>query len=119
MWPNAGTSRDYLWNATGIFLGANLGLKGKLDKSNIESISRVAVPSGPGLNLKVQVLFVDNQSRDLVLGSAAMLASVIDEDGKPRARLRIEVPAHLQLEFQLLFKYGQSLRTWHGPGTTC
>ena len=77
----------------------------------------MAVPSGPGVNLEVLVLFVDNQSRDLVLGSAAKLAPFIDGDGKPTAGLRIEVPPHLQQEFRLLFKYGQGLRARHGPGT--
>ena len=63
------------------------------------------------------MVFVDNAVRDMVMGSAAKLAAYIDDSGKPTAGMRIEVPAHLQRDFRVLFKYGQGLRTRHGVGT--
>ena len=117
LWPISGNNNDELWEAAGIFLGTNLGLQGKLDKSNIEAISRVTLPSGPGVRLEALVLFTDKDVRDMVLGSAAKLAAYINAEGKPTAGMRIEVPRHLQTDFRILFKYGQGLRTCHGQGT--
>ena len=117
LWPISGDNKDDLWHAAGLFLGTNLGLQGKLDKNNIEAITRVSVPSGPGVKEEALVLFNDKATRDMVLGSAAKLGRYIGEDGKPTAGMRIEVPAHLQRDFRILFKYGQGLRTRHGLGT--
>ena len=117
LWPIRGRNADELWEAAGIFLGTNLALKGKLDKNSIESITRVSLPSGPGVRDEALVVFVDNAVRDMVMGSAAKLAAYIDDSGKPTAGMRIEVPAHLQRDFRVLFKYGQGLRTRHGVGT--
>ena len=117
LWPILGGNSDDLWHSAGIFLGTNLGLKGKLDKDSIKSISRVDVPSGPGVREEALVVFVSNGVRDLVMGSAAKLGPFVDSEGKPTAGMRIEVPAHLQREFRVLFKYGQNLRSRHGVGT--
>ena len=117
LWPVRGNSRDDIWNAAGIFLGTNLGLEGRLDKSSIESISRVDIPSGPGVTDEALVLFKDVPTRDLVMGSASKLAPFMDDSGRATAGMRIEVPASLQQHFRVLFKYGQGLRARHGPGT--
>ena len=112
-----GNTPEEIFNAAGIFLGTNLGLEGVIDKSVIDDISRAAEPSGPGARDEVLVRFRDSASRDRVMGCAAKLAPFIDAEGKPTAGLRIEVPLHLRPTFKLLFRYGQTLRTRHGPGT--
>ena len=117
VWPITGGNADELWSAAGIFMGTNLGLKGKIDRSSIEKITRAEIPSGPGVRDEALIVFVDNKARDLVMGSAAMLAPFTDTDGKPTAGMRIEVPTHLMRDFRLLFKYGQNLRGRHGKGT--
>ena len=117
IWPVTGSNADALWNSTGLFLGTKLGMSGKLDKTKIEDISRVEIPSGPGVKDEALVRFVDSELRDMVMGAAAMLAPYVDGNGKPTAGLRIEVPHHLKQDFRLLFKFGQSLRTRHGKGT--
>ena len=117
LWPIAGRNTDELWTNTGLFLGTKLGMKGKLDQTSIDSVSRVTVPSGPGVVDEALVVFVDNRVRDLVMGAAALLAPCVTADGKPTAGLRIEVPAHLQRNFRILFRFGQTLRSRHGAGT--
>ena len=64
-WPIKGVNKDQLWDAAGIFLGSNLGMTGKLDQKSIESITRVTIPSGPGVRDEALVVFVDNQAQDL------------------------------------------------------
>ena len=117
LWPVEGQNADDLWTAAGIFLGTKLGMKGKLNKTMIEAISRVEIQSGPGVKSEALVRFVDNNTRDLVMGAAAMLAPYVNAEGKPTAGIRIEVPSHLRGDFRLLFKFGQILRTRHGKGT--
>ena len=117
VWPIIGDNADALWNAAGIFLGTNLGLKGRIDRKSIEKITRADIPSGPGVRDEALIVFVDSKARDLVMGSAAMLAPFSDNEGKPTAGMRIEVPTHLLRDFRLLFKYGQNLRARHGKGT--
>lgn len=117
LWPIAGTTRDELWHAVGIFLGTNLGLEGKLSNSSVECITRVEIPSGPGVKLEVLVRFKDAGLRDLVMGSASKLAPFMDSEGRATAGMRIEVPPRLQQSFRVLFKYGRSLRARHGVGT--
>ena len=117
LWPVEGTTRDELWKAAGIFLGTNLGMEGKLNENSIDSISRVEIPSGPGVRQEVLVRFKNEATRDLVMGAAAKLAPYMDADGRATAGIRMEVPAHLQQNFRVLFKYGQNLRARHGQGT--
>ena len=52
-----------------------------------------------------------------IYGAATKLAPFIDDSGKPTAGMRIEVPSHLQRDFRILFKFGQTLRAKHGAGT--
>ena len=117
LWPVLGNSKEELWSAAGIFLGTNLGMTGKIDKDSIEAITRVTIPSGPGVRDEALVVFADSRTRDMVMGAAAKLAPFTDTEGRPTAGMRIEVPPFLTREFRILFKFGQLLRTRHGPGT--
>ena len=117
LWPVPGSTKDSLWEAAGIFLGTNLGMEGKLNATSIESITRVEIPSGPGVRDEVLVRFKEITLRDMVMGAASKLSSFIDVNGKATAGMRMEVPSRLQQSFRVLFKYGQNLRARHGQGT--
>ena len=117
LWPVSGLTSDGYWEAAGVFLGRNLGLEGKIDRSKIQSIDRVKIPSGPTVRDEVLIVFTDAEARDLVIGAAAKLAPFVDSQGRSTAGIRMEVPGHLQHEFRALYKYGQGVRTRHGPGT--
>ena len=114
LWPVRGPD---LWKATGTFLVSNLGLEGKIDNDSVEDVSRVQLPSGPGVTDEVLVRFRTAVLRDLVMGSASRLGTFIDRDGRATAGMRMEVPTKLQQSFRVLFKYGSNLRARHGPGT--
>ena len=117
LWPILGSTKDELWHSVGIFLGNNLGLEGKLDRSSIESIKRVELPSGPGVTHEALVCFKDVELRDVVMGTASKLAPYLNAEGRATAGMRMEVPPRLRQSFRVLFKYGQNLRARHGPGT--
>lgn len=118
LWPVIGSTKIEIWRATGNFLKERLAIDSQEIKDEmIESIVRVQRPSGPSTTNKVLVVFKENAPRDQVLGKSGKLAECIDKDGKPTAGIRLEIPAYLQTDFRILFRYGQILRTRHGQGT--
>ena len=117
LWPIRGRTSNELWTATGNFLVNNLGLDGKFDNTSVEQVTRVQLPSGPGVVDEVLVRFSTVALRDMVIGSASKLSTFMDRDGKATAGMRMEVPPKLQQAFRVLFKYGSNLRARHGAGT--
>ena len=115
IWPIAGSTREEIWGSTGSFIERNLSLS-HVTEATIESITRPDVPSGPGVRLEVIVTFFLSSVRDSVMGASSKLASFIDTTGKPTAGIRLEVPPAHRVDFSVLFKYGQMLRTRHGQG---
>ena len=61
--------------------------------------------------------FFDAKRRDLVVTSAAKLASCFDNAGRPMAGLRLEIPGDLMDIFRLLSRFGTRLQGKHGEGT--
>ena len=117
LWPIHGRTREEIWNAANFFFKDNLALENQIAESMIESIDRVEIPSGPGVRLEALVVFKDSANRDTVMGAASKLSGFIDSNNKPAAGIRMEVPARLRPVFRTLFRYGQTLRQRHGPGT--
>ena len=117
LWPILGNDKQELWTSVGNFLEGNLGLEAQLRDGMVDSVSRVIIPSGPGVSSEALVVFSDSNVRDMVLGAAAKLGPFRDHQGKPTAGMRMEVPPALQQDFRVLFRYGQNLRTRHGIGT--
>ena len=62
------------------------------------------------------VEFTDAATRELILSYARNLASYIDDEGKPTAGIRMQIPDFLEREFKLLENYGYQMRR-HGVGT--
>ena len=116
LWPIAGSSPQDIWVSTGNFIQRNLGMP-TFSEKNIQTISRPTTQSGPTVVNEALVVFVDAASRDGVMGSSAKLANMVNEQGRPTAGIRIEVPAGLRPAFKTLELYGQQLRARHGPGT--
>lgn len=116
IWPVPGADGPSVWEATRGFLMQRLELE-RITEDMIEHIHRPEIPSGPTVKEEVTVLFRATETRDMVMGASAKLAPYIDSNGRPTAGIRIEVPAALRPAFSILFKYGQLLRSRHGPGT--
>ena len=98
-------------------MGVTLAFGNEIGEDMIEAVDKVPIPSGPGVREEVLVRFKLRSTRDSVIGAAAKLADHKDQDGRPTAGMRIEVPPRLQQPFRILFKYGQTLRSRHGQGT--
>ena len=85
------------------------------DELNIESVRRVkSAPKGTAF-LEVVVLFGDTFARDDILTRGPMLSEYRNEEGKPTAGIRLEIPSHLMGSFKSLEAFGFALRRRHGP----
>ena len=114
--PIVGTTGEELWKSTGDFLHVLLGLK-SIGESDIEKLARPQFPSSFATRHEALIVFRTVEVRDSVIGQSSRLSTKIDEQGKPTAGIRIEVPAALRPAFSTLFKFGQQLRKCHGEGT--
>ena len=116
MWPVKGSTEEEIWNSTGDFVHEILGVPGdEIDQEGIESVRRMR--SGrPGQSIRDEVLvrFVDADTRDLVNSYARNLGSHVDNEGRPTAGIRTEVPYHLRGLFKILDDHGHELRTRYG-----
>jgi hypothetical protein len=64
--------------------------------------------------LEVLVTFYDQGTRDIVARKAANLADCIDQDGKPTAGVKMDVPQFLLGTFNLLQNHGFKLKQRYG-----
>ena len=116
MWPIDGVTREEMWRDVKDFLQVKLALL-DITSQAIQSIERPEIPSGVAAKREVVVTFTHISTRDSVVGASARLAQYIDDNRKPTAGIRMEIPRRLRAAFASLYKYGQQLRSRHGEGT--
>ena len=110
-------AREFIWENLRV-PPSNMGT------DEIEDVRRVAYrrgnpregPSRASVHDEVVVRFASTATRDYVMGHVTNLAGFIDDQGKPTAGVRLEVPFHLKGIFQDLQQYGRILRRQHGSG---
>ena len=118
LWPVLGRTEGELWQNVGEFLHETLAIpENDLGQADIESLDRVAVGRDSVERDEVLVRFYDKTKRDIVASSSASLASKVDNDGRPTAGIRLEIPPELLGTFRLLLRFGTRLRARHGAGT--
>ena len=62
----------------------------------------------------ILVTFVDNYARDDILTRGPSLSGYRDDDGRPTAGIRLDIPAHLIGCFKTLEAFGFKLKKKHG-----
>lgn len=119
LWPVAGDSKDELWEAVGNFIHKTLKIDvGDVTQSDIESIARAEASNQPNrIKDEVIITMYDRRARDIIVTSSPNLANCVDQDGKPNAGIRLEIPNELMDTFRLLSRFGTRLRARHGVGT--
>ena len=114
LWPIHGRSEEELRQGVGEFLHETLAMpENDLGQVDIELLDRVAVGREAVDRDEVLVKFYNKTKRDIVVSSSASLASRVDNDGRPTAGIRLEIPPELSGTFRLLSR----LRARHGAGT--
>ena len=128
LWPIKGSSEQDLWNNTRDFIFDMLMVdQNAIRKEDIISVRRViraARPAGrrrnghnpPQVWDEVSVSFASVQDRDMIWSHAHNLANQVNDEGKPLAGVRLEIPDALNGVFRDLQWYGHHLRGTHGPG---
>ena len=90
---------------------------GSVGMSDVEEIRRVPTSGRfSGIKDEVLITFGSVSVRDLVASHARNLGQWIDNNGKPTAGIRLEIPDHLVGVHKDLKSYGAHLRQQHGEG---
>jgi hypothetical protein len=108
-------TQEELWEKVGIFIHETLGIDEEdVRQEQLERVRRVKTGRRNISKDEVSVLFYERGVRDIVAKSAPKLADFFDQEGKPTAGIKLEVPAHLMGDFSILQSHGHDLRTKFG-----
>ena len=114
IWPVKGKNETDLWTATGDFIHKTLKMPAnEMSDEQIEDVRRLR--AGGRIHDEVLIIFSDLESRDSVASYARSLADHVDDSGRPRAGLRMDVPPFLMSVFKLLEEHGRKMRARYGP----
>ena len=89
---------------------------GQLTSSDIGFVRRVRSTKRTKTKDEVLVSFTTVAARDLVQSYARNLAEWTDEDNKPLAGIRMEIPERLIGDFKALEQYGHAMKAKHKAG---
>ena len=120
IWPVQPCDEEDLWRLAAKFVHENLAVtKGGLSSADIEDVKRVRERrrrDDQRVTGELVVTFKEKETRDWVMSHAPNLAPYVDQDMKPTAGIRLEIPAHLSAIFNDFLNYGRFLFTEHGKG---
>ena len=86
-------------------------------QDDIESVTKVLDHTASINRDEVLVTFIDSRKRDLVVSHSVNLGDKMDNEGRPTAGIRLDIPGELSDTFRLLSRFGARLRARHGAGT--
>ena len=115
IWPIAGSQDREIEDSFKSFLAEALLIPSSdFTATGIEQVRRVASPRGALAYDEVLVLFSTPEKRDDFFAKGKLLAPYKDDENKPTAGFRMEVPAYLMSTFRCLRDVGFELRRKHG-----
>ena len=89
----------------------------EVDNLDIIKITRTRIPPRSNIHLEILITFSSPEARDSISHRGGFLATYINENRKPLAGLRMDVPGFLTGVFKLLNSYGFHLKRVHGNQT--
>ena len=97
--------------------GALLFERDEVEEMGITDCRRVNQARNSFIHSEVKISVSTPEDRDKIMGKGRLLASYVDNDRKPTAGLRMEVPRYLESTFKTLYNVGTDLRRNHSPNT--
>ena len=115
IWPIEGTNEQKLRETMEKFMTDALKIT-PIDVSGIgvEEIRRARSSPNSNTFLEVIVTFAEIDDRDFVASRAVNLADHVNQDGRPKAGIRMDVPAFLLSTFKDLNSYAYNVRKSRG-----
>ena len=115
IWPIEGTGEFELGKSLDGFFRKALNMsESDLREVIIESITRTRTSPRARHYMEVLVVFREEDTRELILSYSRSLAAFKDNEGRPTAGLRMEVPDYLGSTFKLLETVSIYLKQKHG-----
>ena len=117
IWPILGTNDEDMWGNFGDFLLDTLGLGD--DEVHINKVISIVRTEAKGNFTYDEVLvgFSNAATGYTVIGRSNRLASCVDGNGNPTARIIMDVPHPLLDISRTLISFGNSMLLKHGNGT--
>ena len=118
VWPIAGANPEEISTKLRDFLqGALLMTSSEINNAGIQWIERTRPTNRSDIYEEIKIIFDTKHARDSIAAKGRLLASYVDQAGKPRAGFRLDVPDYLGADFKVLYDYGNSMRRQHGKDT--
>ena len=118
VWPIQGRDSSEIAAGVSAFLvGALMFTEEEVESMQLTNGKRVRPTRGGHAYDEVRISFATKEDRDDVMGKSRLLSSYVDDQRRPTAGIRIDVPPFLEPSFKLLYNLGNDLRRTHGPAT--
>ena len=118
VWPIAGRTKSEIEKNLTEFLSGALGLtEGQISDLNIERVERTGLPDNDLVHNELRIVTSSPNARDYLYSKGPKLAAYVDEDRRPTAGFRVDVPDFLGAEWKMLDELGFQIKRDNGPGT--
>ena len=115
IWPIDGETNQQISDNFRSFLTEALYIEeAEIDALEITWIERTRVSPRSSVYNEICVTFGDASTRDHIASKGQLLSHYIDEQKKPMAGFRMDVPDFLAADYKILYDYGWRMRRAHG-----
>lgn len=118
IWPIYAEDDDLLWDSLRSFLTDALGFSGEeVEELGVVDIKRMKQAQRGPVYDEICATCSSTRSRDEIMSRGFRLSKYMDDQRKPTAGMRMDVPPHLATNFRALREAAFEIRTLHGKGT--
>ena len=118
VWPIAGKTNDDISANLKTFLVSTLQMAPEdVVCLGIQWIDRIRSAPRARIKEEIRITFTNQYLRDEFASKGRLLSGEVDEEGKPTAGLRMDIPDFLAADFKTLSDYGFRMKNAHGKET--
>ena len=115
IWPVKGEVREELWQGLEDFVTKKLRMPERdISEEDVVDVKRLRERRGQGQRDELLVVFADVETRDRYASYARNLSEWVDNENKPTAGVRHDVPSFLGGVFKALMQYGHAMKRKYG-----
>ena len=117
IWPIAGVTEKQISDNLRKFLIQALYIdESEIDGLGISWVERTRPSPRSAVYDEICVSFADPKTRDHVASKGRFLSHYVDNENKPTAGFRMDVPEFLAADYKVLYDYGWRMKRAHGTG---
>ena len=118
IWPILGDTPERMRSNLEDFLkNALLQTDAEVELLGIERVARIRNQPGQRVHNEIRVQMSRPWARDHIASKGRLLSEYVDQENRPTAGIRMDVPDFLAADFKTLDRYGLRMKNTHGKGT--